>query len=80
MPLLLERIPKSEIDPLFVVTDTGRLEDGPELDIKFRDRKDGCSRHVTKESQGMDLAWVCQPSSRIERLCPLVALSGHAVR
>jgi threonine dehydrogenase-like Zn-dependent dehydrogenase len=48
MPLLLERITKGAIDPFFVVTDTGRLEDGPELYKKFRDRKDGCIKVVMK--------------------------------
>jgi threonine dehydrogenase-like Zn-dependent dehydrogenase len=47
-PLLLERITKGEIDPSFVVTDTGRLEDGPDLYKKFRDRKDGCIKVVMK--------------------------------
>jgi threonine dehydrogenase-like Zn-dependent dehydrogenase len=48
MPLLLDRITKGEIDPSFVVTDTGRLEDGPELYKRFRDRKDGCIKVVMK--------------------------------
>jgi threonine dehydrogenase-like Zn-dependent dehydrogenase len=48
MPLLLDRITKGEIDPSFVVTDTGRLEDGPEFYKKFRDRKDGCIKVVLK--------------------------------
>jgi threonine dehydrogenase-like Zn-dependent dehydrogenase len=48
LPLLLERIMKGEIDPSFVVTDTGRLEDGPDLYKKFRDRKDGCIKVVLK--------------------------------
>jgi threonine dehydrogenase-like Zn-dependent dehydrogenase len=33
MPLL--RITKGEIDPSFVITDRGRLEDGPDLYKKF---------------------------------------------
>lgn len=48
MPLLLERIANSEIDPSFVVTHTGALEDGPDLYKKFRDRHDGCVKVVLK--------------------------------
>jgi threonine dehydrogenase-like Zn-dependent dehydrogenase len=48
MPLLLERITKGEINPAFVVTDKGRLEDGPDLYKKFRDRKGGCIKVVLK--------------------------------
>ena len=48
MALLLERITKGEIDPSFVVTDKGRLEDGPDLYKKFRDRKGGCIKVVLK--------------------------------
>jgi threonine dehydrogenase-like Zn-dependent dehydrogenase len=48
MPLLLDRIVNGEIDPSFVVTDTGGLEQGPELYKKFRDRQDGCIKVVLK--------------------------------
>ena len=48
LPTLLDRIVNGEIDPSFVVTDTGRLEDGPDLYKKFRDRKDGCIKVVLK--------------------------------
>lgn len=48
LPQLMDRIVKGEIDPSFVVTDEGRLEDGPELYKKFRDRKDGCIKVVLK--------------------------------
>ena len=48
LPTLLDRIINGEIDPSFVVTDTGRLEDGPDLYKKFRDRKDGCIKVVLK--------------------------------
>lgn len=48
LPLLLERIEKGEIDPSFVITDHGRLEDGPDLYQKFRDRQDGCIKVVLR--------------------------------
>jgi len=48
LPTLLDRIVNGEIDPSFVVTDTGRLEDGPDLYKKFRDRQDGCIKVVLK--------------------------------
>ncbi len=48
LPMLLERIQKGEIDPSFVITDHGGLEDGPELYNRFRDRKDGCIKVVLK--------------------------------
>lgn len=48
LPKLMQRIVNGEIDPSFVVTDHGRLEDGPELYKKFRDRKDGCIKVVLK--------------------------------
>ncbi len=46
LPQLLQRIAEGEIDPSFVITDRGRLEDGPDLYTKFRDRKDGCIKVV----------------------------------
>jgi threonine dehydrogenase-like Zn-dependent dehydrogenase len=48
LPKLLDRIVKGDIDPSFVITDQGRLEDGPELYKKFRDRTDGCIKVVLK--------------------------------
>ena len=46
LPELLKRIEDGQIDPSFVITDRGRLEDGPDLYRKFRDRKDGCVKVV----------------------------------
>lgn len=46
LPRLMEKIVEGDIDPSFVVTDRGRLEDGPELYKKFRDREDGCIKVV----------------------------------
>jgi threonine dehydrogenase-like Zn-dependent dehydrogenase len=48
LPSLLDRVVKGEIDPSFVITDRGRLEDGPDLYKKFRDRKDGCIKVILK--------------------------------
>jgi threonine dehydrogenase-like Zn-dependent dehydrogenase len=48
LPMLLDRIIQGEIDPSFVVTHTGDLEDGPDLYKKFRDRHDGCIKVVLK--------------------------------
>ena len=48
LPSLLNRVVKGEIDPSLVITDRGRLEDGPDLYKKFRDRKDGCIKVVLK--------------------------------
>lgn len=48
LPGLLERIANGEIDPSFVITDRGSLEDGPELYRKFRDKKDGCIKVVLR--------------------------------
>ena len=42
LPVLMERIEKGEIDPSFVITHRGTLEDGPDLYKTFRDKKDGC--------------------------------------
>ena len=39
---VLDRIIQGQIDPSFVVTHTGGLEDGPNLYKKFRDRHNGC--------------------------------------
>jgi threonine dehydrogenase-like Zn-dependent dehydrogenase len=43
---LLERIVRGEIDPWFVITHRGSLEDAPALYKKFRDREDGCIKVV----------------------------------
>ncbi len=48
LPLLMERIEKGEIDPSFVVTHYGTLEDGPDLYKTFSERKDGCIKVVLK--------------------------------
>ena len=48
LPKLMERIVEGQIDPSFVITDQGRLEDGPDLYKKFRDREDGCIKVVLK--------------------------------
>jgi threonine dehydrogenase-like Zn-dependent dehydrogenase len=45
---LLERIEKGEIDPSFVITHVGRLEDGPDLYRVFRDKQDQCIKVVLK--------------------------------
>ncbi len=42
MPKLLERIERGDIDPSFVVTHRGTLDDGPELYKTFRNHRDGC--------------------------------------
>ncbi|UVC12504.1 glutathione-dependent formaldehyde dehydrogenase (plasmid) [Rhizobium sp. TH2] len=48
LPILMERIQKAEIDPSFVITHRGSLEDGPDLYKTFRDKKDGCIKVVLK--------------------------------
>jgi threonine dehydrogenase-like Zn-dependent dehydrogenase len=48
LPNLLARIEKGEIDPSFVITHRGRLEDGPDLYKTFRDKQDGCIKVVLK--------------------------------
>jgi threonine dehydrogenase-like Zn-dependent dehydrogenase len=48
LPKLLTLIEEGKIDPSVVITDRARLEDGPELYKKFRDRKDGCIKVVMK--------------------------------
>jgi threonine dehydrogenase-like Zn-dependent dehydrogenase len=48
LPILLERIQNGEIDPSFVITHRGSLEDGPDLYKTFRDKKDGCIKVVLK--------------------------------
>jgi threonine dehydrogenase-like Zn-dependent dehydrogenase len=46
MPKLLERIEKGDIDPSFVVTHRGRLDEGPDLYKTFRNHKDGCIKVI----------------------------------
>ncbi|MDH6264636.1 threonine dehydrogenase-like Zn-dependent dehydrogenase [Rhizobium sp. SG_E_25_P2] len=48
LPELMRRIVEGEIDPSFVITHRGSLEDGPELYKTFRDKKDGCIKVVLK--------------------------------
>ncbi len=48
LPSLLDRIRKGEIDPSFVVTHRGGLDDGPELYKTFAERKDGCIKVVLR--------------------------------
>jgi threonine dehydrogenase-like Zn-dependent dehydrogenase len=43
---LLALIEDGSIDPSFVITHRARLEDGPELYKKFRDKEDGCIKVV----------------------------------
>jgi threonine dehydrogenase-like Zn-dependent dehydrogenase len=43
---LLRRIEEGQIDPTFVITHRGKLEDGPELYKTFRDKQDGCIKVV----------------------------------
>ena len=45
---LLKKIVDGEIDPGFVVTHRGSLEDGPDLYKTFRDREDGCIKVVLR--------------------------------
>ncbi len=45
---LLRRIQQNEIDPSFVITHRCRLDDGPEMYKKFRDKEDGCIKVVMK--------------------------------
>ena len=45
---LMERIQKGEIDPSFLTTHVGKLEDGPDLYRVFRDKQDECIKVVLK--------------------------------
>ncbi|RQR59965.1 glutathione-dependent formaldehyde dehydrogenase [Burkholderia sp. Bp9125] len=45
---LLARIVNGQIDPAFVITDRGRLEDGPGLYERSRTRADGCVKAVMR--------------------------------
>jgi threonine dehydrogenase-like Zn-dependent dehydrogenase len=46
MPKLLKHIEDGDIDPTFIITDRGRLEDGPELYDKFWAKRDGCVKVI----------------------------------
>lgn len=48
LPKLLARVEAGEIDPSFVITHHARLEDGPLMYKKFRDKEDGCVKVVLK--------------------------------
>lgn len=48
LPILMERIEKGDIDPSFVITHRGSLDDGPALYKTFRDKQDGCIKVVLK--------------------------------
>ena len=48
LPMLMERIQKSDFDPSFVITHTASLEEGPETYKTFNDKKDGCIKVVLK--------------------------------
>ncbi len=48
LPRLLCLIEEGKIDPSVVIADRARLEDGPELYKKFRDRQNGCIKVVLK--------------------------------
>lgn len=45
---LLERIEEGQIDPSFVITHTGKLEDGPDMYTLFRNKQDSCIKVVLK--------------------------------
>jgi threonine dehydrogenase-like Zn-dependent dehydrogenase len=45
-PKLLSAIEAGEVDPTFMITHRGTLEDAPELYETFRDKKDGCIKCV----------------------------------
>jgi threonine dehydrogenase-like Zn-dependent dehydrogenase len=48
LPSLLKRIEDGEIDPSFVVTHSGSLDDGPDLYKTFNARSDGCIKVVLR--------------------------------
>jgi len=45
-PTLLEHIQEGRIDPTFLITHRGKLEDAPDLYETFRDKKDDCVKVV----------------------------------
>ena len=47
MALAARAAPEGKIDPSVVITDRAKLEEGPELYKKFRDKKDGCIKVLT---------------------------------
>ena len=47
-PKLMDWIVEGKIDPSFVITHQGKLEDGPDLYRTFRDKEDGCIKVVLK--------------------------------
>tara|TARA_B100000686_G_scaffold352587_2_gene455107 strand:- start:2508 stop:2657 length:150 start_codon:yes stop_codon:yes gene_type:complete len=46
MKPLLDRIEKGDIDPSYIITHRGTLEDGPEMYRTFRDKSDECIKVV----------------------------------
>jgi threonine dehydrogenase-like Zn-dependent dehydrogenase len=46
LPKLLAMVEEGRLDPSFVITHKGRLEDGPDLYRAFRDKLDGCVKVV----------------------------------
>lgn len=48
---LTRLIEEGLLDPSFVITHTGRLEDGPEMYQRFRDKQDGCIKVVLKPGE-----------------------------
>lgn len=48
LPRLMQHIENGDIDPSFVITHQARLEDGPDLYQKFRDKEDGCIKVVLR--------------------------------
>lgn len=46
MPILLDKIERGEIDPTFLITHRGRLDEAPDLYKTFRDKADGCIKVV----------------------------------
>jgi threonine dehydrogenase-like Zn-dependent dehydrogenase len=48
LPELMARIERGEIDPSFVITHRGGLDEGPQLYKTFRDKADGCVKVVLK--------------------------------
>ena len=48
LPKLLKWIEEGKIDPSFVITHVGKLEDGPDMYKTFRDKRDGCIKVVLK--------------------------------
>ncbi|MCA1406964.1 glutathione-dependent formaldehyde dehydrogenase [Ensifer sp. IC3342] len=48
LPSLLDRIRKGEIDPSFVITHRGSLDEGPALYSTFGERKDDCVKVVLR--------------------------------